>query len=214
MRELLVILLLATGAASRAEIIDRIAVTVDRMVITERHVSNHLQIAAFLNDEPQRLTATARQEAARRLVDQTLVRREMEISRYPVPAISDADRLLEEIKSERFPSEESFREALSEYGLDQEELREGLRLQLTILRFIEYRFRPGITVTDEDVERYYNSSLVPESRRLGAEPGALDEVRDTIEEVLIGERVNQALDRWLEQATAAARVVYREEAFQ
>lgn len=206
--------MLLVAFASRAEILDRIAVTVNDIVITERDTTNQLRIAAFLNQQPLVLDGAAKREAAERLVEQTLVRREMEISRYPVPTLEDAEPLLEEVRSTQFESEEAFENSLSEYGLNLEELREGLRLQLTIVRFIDFRFRPGITVTDEEVERYYNEELVPESRRRGEPVGTLDEVRDTIEEVLISERVNSELDEWLQHSLESARVVYREEAFQ
>jgi len=214
MKAVSAILLLTLAASSVAEILDRIAVTVDDIVITERDITNHLRVAAFLNGEPVELTLAARREAAGRLVEQTLVRREMEISRYPIPAATDADSLVSQIRDERFPSDEAFRETLSEYHLDEDDLREGLRLQLTVLRFIDYRFRPGITVTEEEVERYYEDVLAPESRRSGETTGSIDSLRDTIEEILIGQRINEALDEWLEQTLATSRVVYREEAFQ
>jgi len=200
--------------ACRAEILDRIAVTVDDIVITERDITKHLRIAAFLNEEPVVLDASTKREAAERLVELTLVRREMEISRYPVPSAAEAEPRLERERDERFDSEDAFRAALAEYELDEDDLREGLRLQLTIEGFINFRFRPGITVTDEEVEHYYQDVQVPEARRRGENAGTLDEDRDTIEEVLIRERVNEELDDWLAQAKESARVIYREEAFQ
>lgn len=212
MKVLIATLLLAFS--SHAEILDRIAVTVDDIVITERDITNHLRIAAFLNQEPVALDAEARRDAAQRLVELTLVLREMEISRYPVPTLEDAEPLVNEIRGERLESDGALENSLSGYGLDVEDLREGLRLRLTIVRFVDFRFRPGITVTDDEVQRYYEERLLPESRRLGEAVGALEEVRDTIEEVLVGERVNQELDEWLQNALKSARVVYREEAFQ
>jgi hypothetical protein len=82
------------------------------------------------------------------------------------------------------------------------------------MRFLEYRFRPGITVTDEEVEEYYKTTLVPSAQRTGEKPPELDDSRGTIEEVLIQQRVNEAVNRWLDQAARASRIRYREEAFQ
>ena len=209
----MVIVALAAALAGRAEIIDRIAVTVDELVITESDILRHLRIASFLNDEPLRATMETKREAASRLMEQVLVRREMEISRYPAPEMSDIEPMVERLRAQ-WGGEDGLRQALNDHHLTEQELRQGLLLQLTMLRFIDFRFRPGITVTDEEVDQYYQTQVVPDARSAGNQPPALDDIRDTVEEILVQQRVTEALDRWLEQASSTARVRYREEAFQ
>ena len=114
---------------------------------------------------------------------------------------------------EQWGGEDALRKALADHHLTEQDLRQGLLLQLTMLRFIDYRFRPGITVTDEEVEQYYKTQVVPEAQAAGNQPPDLDTIRDTVEEILVQQRVDEALDRWLEQASSSARVRYREEAF-
>lgn len=203
----------ALGASG--EIIDRVAVTVDRMVITESDIVNQMRITAFLNAEAFDPTPAAKREAATRVVEQVLIRREMEISRYAAPELSDTEPLLDRIRQDRFPGGDGYSQALGQYGIREQELRENLLLQLTMLRFVEYRFRPGIAVPDEEVSDYYEQKLLPDWRGRSSEaPPDLEDAREQIEEILIGERVNRALDQWLRQAAQQARIQYREVVFQ
>jgi hypothetical protein len=207
--------LLTLGALwARAEIIDRVAVTVDRIVITDSDIVNQVRISAFLNSEPSDLGPVTRKQAAERLVEQVLIRREMEISRYPAPSLSQADQILEQLKKQRFPDAETYLRALEDYGVREEDLRENLLLQMTTLRFIEFRFRPAAAVTDEEISEYYRERLLPEWEQggSGAAP-ALDDTREDIQEILIAERVNQYLDQWLEQAKQQSRIEFREVGF-
>ena len=215
LRQLCCVFALAGALWGRGEIIDRVAVTVDKMVITESDIVNQMRIAAFLNAESLDLIPAQKREAATRLVEQVLIRREMEISRYPAPALSDTGPILEEIKRERFPDAESYQRELDRCGIRERDLRENLLLQMTMLRFIEYRFRPGIAVSDEEVSQYYEQKLLPEYRQRRAEaPPALEDSREQIEEILIEERVDRTLERWLQQAAGQARIRFREEVFQ
>ncbi len=207
--------LLLAAAAARGEIIDRVAVTVDRVVITESDLVTHLRVAAFLNGEPLRITPEAMRKAADQMVEQVLVRREMEISRYPAPSPKDVEPLLDSVLKQRGLERTKLKDALAAYRLSEQDLRESLLLQLTLLRFVEYRFRPGVAVSDDEIEAYYRNEFLPDWERSNDTPApALEDVRDKIEEILVEQHVEAALNRWLEQAKKQAHIEYRNEAFQ
>ncbi len=208
-------LALLAAVAGQGEIIDRVAVTVDRAVITESDLVTHLRVAAFLNGERAEITPEAKRQAAEQMVEQVLVRREMELSRYPAPSPQDVEPLLDDVLRQRGLDRGKLQQALAAYRLTEQDLRESLLLQLTLLRFIEYRFRPGVAVSDEEIEDYYQDEFLPEwEQRNDAPPPTLEDVRDDIEEVLIERHVDKALDQWLEQAKKQANIEYRREAFQ
>lgn len=215
MRTRILLWLLLSGViAGQAEIIDRIAVTVDKMVITGSDVVNHLRVAAFLNNEPLNLDGNSRRDAADRLVEQVLIRREMEISRYPAPQPADIEPILAGLLQRRFPDDQAHKDSLAKYGIAESDIREALLLQLTVLRFIEFRFRPGIVLDDDEVVVYYQNEFTTEwSSRNTAPPPPLDDVRDEIEELLIEAHIDEALDQWLKQVKAEARLRYRQGAF-
>ena len=207
-------LVLVIAVSCAAEIVDRIAVTVDRSVITESAIIDHLRVTALLNHQPVDLNPQAKRAAAGRLVEQALIRNEIDISFYPMPSDQDVDELLEKTGRE-LPPGHSLHQKLEEYAISEDNLREALKAQLVILRFIEYRFRPGITVTDAEVRQYYQEEFLPslEQKDSGPVPG-LEDSRDEIEEIIVNRRVNEALDQWLERAKSQAEIRYREEAFQ
>ena len=190
-----------------AEIIDRIAITVANQVITESQIDEEIRVTAFLNRDQLDLTAAAKKDAASRLIEQSLVRREMDLSRYPLPELSDAGESLESLKA-MYPSETAFQNALQAYGISTEELTRRLWWQLTLLRFIDYRFRPGIQIPPADVQAYYRQQ-VSEWQQKGTKPiPTLEESRDQIEEILTQKRIDQALDQWISDTRKQVTITY------
>ncbi|MGE5568219.1 MAG: hypothetical protein ACM3S5_04195 [Rhodospirillales bacterium] len=128
--------------AVQTVLLDRIAATADSEVITLGQVLDEIRIAAFLNREAPDFSPSSKRRAAERLVDQALIRREMRISRFSEPAPGEAEKMLADIKRQRFPTEEAFQKALEEYGITESYLLAYLNRQLATLRFTDYRFHP------------------------------------------------------------------------
>jgi hypothetical protein len=179
-----------------AEIIDRIVITAGNQVITQSQVDDEVRVTAFLNREKLDLGVDPRKQAADRLIEQALIKREMDLSHYPLPELSDAGESLQSIKA-MYSSDAEFKQALEGYGISPDELTRRLWWQLTLLRFIDYRFRPGIQIPPADVQAYYRQQL-SEWEQKGIKPiPSLDESRDQIEEILTQKRIDQALDQWI-----------------
>ena len=129
-----------------AEIIDRIVVSVGNQVVTASEVRREIQMAAFLNGAEMDVSADARRKATERLIEQKLIRKEMEVGRYPGPSAAETEPLLQQVREQRFPSNEEYTRALAKYGISEPDLKAQLLWQLTVLRFVEFRFRvPGET---------------------------------------------------------------------
>ena len=54
--------------------------------------------------------------------------------------------MLKQIQTQRFQDPEEYRQALEKYGVSESDLNAHLLWQLTLLRFIDARFRPGVQV--------------------------------------------------------------------
>jgi hypothetical protein len=123
--------------------------------------------------------------------------------------------MLEAIRAQ-YPSASDFAAALKEAGITEEKLRDGLSEQSRMLRFIDFRFRPAVTVSEEEVRTYYETEYG--ALWVVLHPGipvpSLDEARDEVDRLLIDRKVDAQMDEWLQQAREQTRVVYREEAFQ
>lgn len=214
MRTLLISGLLLSGCLARSEIIDRVAVIVGNQVITASEIIREIRLTAFQNGAPPDFSSASRRKAANRLIEQKLIRKEMELGRYPQPAPADVQTLLEQTKKQRFKSEELYREALAQYGIGEQDLKAQLVLQATLLRFIDIRFRPGIRVSAEEIRTYFNKEL-PELQKKApqGQKVSLDEFRDKIEEALTDERIDKQMDEWLQETRKRTRITFNEEAF-
>jgi len=196
-------------ALAHGEIIDRIAISAGNQVITESQIDEELRVTAFLNHEPLDLSLPARKKAAARLIEQALVRREMDLSRYPQPAPADAEMPLQSLRA-MYPTDQQYQKDLQTYGLTEDALKRHLLWQLTLLRFVDFRFRPGILVPDADVQAYYEEQRTKWQQQ-GQPIPKFDEARDQIDEILTQQRIDQALDRWLTEVQTQVVIDYRDE---
>ena len=199
----------------RAEIIDRIAVTVGDRVITESEMLLQMRLADFLNGDPVDLSAAQKRLAAERLIAQTLIRREMDLGGYTAPNLPETDAVLTTLRKEpRLDTAEKFASELARYQIAEEDVRQQLLWQLTLLRFVEYRFRPGLAISEQDLKEYYEKQFVPRWKKLTAEPPpSFDDSREEVEKAVGDHLLDDALERWLKQARAQSRIRFREEVF-
>lgn len=206
---------LAALAAAQGEIIDRIAVSVGNSVVTTSDLDREIRVTAFLNRMPPDFGAANRRATASRMVDQNLIRRELELSRYPAPKPAAAEKELNEFQKEYFHTEMDFQNGLRQAGVSQQEVQDELLWQLTLLRFIEVRFQPGVEVSEQDIESYFEKTVKPAAE--AANPGKpirLADYHDQIEETLTGQRSDQELNQWLEATRQRTDIVYHQEVFQ
>lgn len=204
---------LALAAAGRADIIDRIAASVGNRVITTSDVDREIRITAFLNGVQPDFSAAGKKATLDRLVEQKLIRNELENARYPLPAASEVEPELAAFKRKFFKDDPAYRAALSAALLTDRDIRDELLWQRTLLLFIDVRFRPGVQVTDQEIQDYFEKTVAPAARL--AHPGAapkLEDFRDQIEETLVGQKVDQDLDRWMQAARRRTEIVYHPEA--
>jgi hypothetical protein len=184
--------------AARGGVVDRVAVVVASEAITQSEVEEEARMAQFLNNEPLDLSAAARRAAADRLVDQYLIRQEMEVSRFPGPNAAEADNMLRKLRAERFPSTGGFQAALRKYGVSEDELKTHLRWQLAAMRFTDQRFRNG-PGQPEPTRRNTTARTAARMVRPGGPAPA---------------NVDEAMDQWLADARGRTHIEFKPEAFQ
>jgi hypothetical protein len=190
--------------AAHAAIVDRVAVVVGNHAIKLSDIQRDLRTSSFLNRQPLDESAAAMRRAAERLIDQELVRDELLRGQYSVPTQKDADVFLQQLKRDRFHGlDAEFQGELARHHLTLDQLRQQLLWQLSVLRFIDERFRPGVLVTDEDIAAWRQQHAA-DSRSL---------TDDQIREQLIGDRINKAFEDWLAAARRDAQIQYRPQAF-
>jgi len=201
------------AAAARAEIVDRIAVSVGSRVITETDLAREIRITALLNNEKPDFSPANKRQTAERMVDQTLVRSEMEESRYPPPSAADTEAALKEEKT-RYGNDAAYLRGLAGYGVSEDDLKARLAWQLMLVSFIDLRFRPGIQIGDDEIRKYFDEHL--RAGWMQAHPGqtpSLDDYRANIEQTLINQEASQQVEQWLKEARRRTHIQYHDEVF-
>lgn len=211
MRRRSIIIALAFSAILNATIVDQIAVIVRDRIIKDSDIERDIRVVDFLNQETLSFDEGARKTAANRLIDQAIIQREIDVGEYRTATEADAEQLLLQTQKEHYYSPAVFNQALVKYGLTREQLKRYLRWQLTVLRFVDERFRPAVLVTDEEVEQYYKQHTSEFRNAATAEPKPLDEAAQQIRNTLVEQKVNQQFESWLNARRKAANIEYREE---
>ena len=198
--------------ACQATILDRIVVTVGQQVITALQLDEEIRVTDFMNGQKLTFTVEARRTAADRLIQQLLVKRDMELSHYPLPEDQDVAKYLSQIQ-ENHGGSAAFSSALAAYGLPEAILKQHLVLQLTTLRFIEYRFHPDLGISEGDIQAYYQNQVNSwRATHAGPAPSDFASSRQAIRQALEEARTDELLNAWLEESRRQVNIVYIDKA--
>jgi peptidyl-prolyl cis-trans isomerase SurA len=205
---------LAACSLAGAEVIDRIAVSVGNRVITTSDIDREIRVIAFQQQISPDFGALNRRATADRLVEQKLINRELETSRYPIPTSAEVEPEIVLFRK-TFPNDDAFNRALAQYGITLDDFRTELVRERALVMFTDVRFRPGIQVTEQEIEDYFKKNIeAPARSGQGGKVPAFEDSHDKAEEALIEERLIQQVDDWLKQVRRRVDVVYHEEVFQ
>ena len=166
----------AAGDAARAEIVDRIAATVNDTAIPESEVRKAMVVSA-LSPESGESDEAFRARVIDALIDQHL---EYEDAARFGPASPDAaqiedalNRLRERLKAEGKDPAAEFAAA----GLTPEEVRASLERQLVIARYLRERFAPIAFADEQQAREEYEKRYVPEQTAAGQPVGSVRQPR-------------------------------------
>jgi len=203
---------MALALAARGEIIDRIAASVGNRVITASDLDRQLRVAAFQDGVKPDFSPARKRAAVEAMIEQRLIRTELANSRYPLPDPAELAPAIEQFKKEHFKDDPEYRAALAGYGIGEEDFKELLLWQRTLLLFIQVRFETGVQLGAGDVEEYFLKTVKPAAE--AAHPGqpvSLEDYRDQIERTLTGQRADRQMDLWLRGVRSRTNVVLHEE---
>jgi hypothetical protein len=190
----------APAAATGGQPIDGIAARIEDDILTDSEIR---ELAAFQNLVGG--WSKSRDELIRELSDQWIVRGEADASQYPEPTEEDVDRAYKQLV-EQFSSEEAFEKRRVAVGLSQAAVRRMLAQQLYLARFLDYRFRPAAQVDEKQIQTYYDDEFAPQLKVRGEKVPPIEDVEDTIREVLIQRDINTLSKRWLDDTRSRLKI--------
>jgi hypothetical protein len=205
-------LALGCGLLSAAEVIDRIAATVNRHAILQSEWDEAVAFESLLNGRPlPEVTAADRIQTLERLIDQELIAEQMSATSF-VPATPDqiSARVLQLRQTvPAWKSDDGWHAALASYGLTEDDVAERTAVQVNLSRYLDVRFRPEIHIERRAVEEYYRQKLLPEMRAAGGPDKSFDQAAPKIEQLLTEQRMNQLQDDWLRSLRLQANIQVR-----
>jgi len=205
----IVLLILFASAACAGEIVDRIVATVNGHVILQSDWEDALCYEAFVAGRPlDQITTDQRKSALDRLIDQELLREQMESSDFQHATADEIDSRIAEVRNQ-YPeagTNSAWQALLVRNGLTENDLRSRVALELDVLRLVDARLRPSVQIDSKSIESYYNQELLPQLREKGAREVPLSEVTPKIRELLTQQKMNQLLTAWLQNLRASSEI--------
>lgn len=190
------------GLAGQA-VLDRVVAVVNNRAILSSDVDEEMRLSVL---EPRGSEPETRASALQRLISRTLIQQQIrqEDALAVEPSQKDIDGRVAELRRNlpmcvqaHCTSDAGWAAFLSAHGLTALDVQNYMRARSEILGFIENRFRAGIRVPQEDVERYYRDTLAPQYAAGAAVP-PLSAVSARIEEILLQQQVSSLFSAWLD----------------
>jgi hypothetical protein len=202
----LFVVLLSSPPAVAQKTVDQILVLVNDDVITKSDLLWSIALDPQAPNPAAQISSDVLRQKLDVMVDERLV--SQEAARIPASEVTEAEiRKKRTDLIARFKSEAAFRERVGSVGLTPDRIDDLIRQRILIDRFVDFRFQTFVFVTEPEIQKYYDETLVPEVRRRGQVAPKLDEVRDRINAILKAEKVNDELDRWLSATRQRADIV-------
>jgi hypothetical protein len=202
----------SSASSDEGVVLDRVVAVVNGDLILESDVDEERRFEAF---QPfTRAGETfSRPEAIRRLIDRSLILQQAQLQ--PGEEITDAQvqAELEKLRKEipachpaHCETDAGWKKFVEAQGMTLDELAARWKQRMEVLQFIEMRFRMGIRIQPEEIQAYYDKTLLPEYAKQHATPPKLDAISDRIQEILLQQRVGRLLDDWLKSLRAQGSV--------
>ena len=165
-------------AAGNSQLLDSVIAVVNNQVILASDLDLEMHVFRLLpiGDRGDATPAKALERlTTRALIEQQIVQEDphgLEVSPQDLQdSLSELRQNLPACKQRDCATVADWAAYLATLGLTPERVAEYWTRRMAVLRFIELRFRSGIRVTPEEIEKYYRETLVPlYSRREDAPP--------------------------------------------
>jgi peptidyl-prolyl cis-trans isomerase SurA len=199
------------AGGSQAVTLDRVVAIVNSDLILESDVEAERRFEAF---QPLgSAKASTRDELINRLIDRALILQQIAMLPEPPVTESEVDAELMQLRKTipkcgayHCETDAGWEKFVRDQGLTLPELREHWKLRMEVLRFIEERFRMGIRITQQEIDDYYNKTLIPQYQGQNAKTPPEGAIKDKIQEILLQQQVDKLLDDWLATLRAQGSV--------
>jgi hypothetical protein len=208
---LIVLICLASpGLCAAQQVVDKMVATVNAGVRTDLITYSDLmwQLALQPNTVLDNPTSADLNRALRLLLDQRLILHEAEKLPTIVPTQKEVSDARDEL-ARQFASPLDFQQRLQRVGMTSEKLDEIIEQRLKMEKYLDFRFRNFVVISQKEMADYYRDVYVPRLR--ARSPGRivppLEQVRDEIEKTLMETKTESEMDAFIDTARERAEIV-------
>jgi hypothetical protein len=206
----LALVLIVSPLCAAQQVVDKMVATVNAGVKTDLITYSDLlwQLALQPRTVLDNPTSEDLNRALRLVIDQHLILQEAEKLPSIVPTqkeISDARQEL----ARNFSSGPEFQQRLQRVGLTSEKLDEIIEQRLKMEKYLDFRFRNFVVISQKEIADYYRDTYVPrfQTRSPGRIVPTLEQSRDEIERTLMEAKIESETDAFLDTARERAEIV-------
>jgi hypothetical protein len=183
--------------------IDRLIAGVNGAAITQGDLDLARSLKEVLSYNKD-ASPPSRSEQIERLIDQELMRQELK----NFSMTEEENKIEARMQSLRdaFASQGGLSAFLRRIGLQESELISYIRLESSILKFVDFRFRPFVSVSADEIRAYYENRLTPQLSESRVELPAIEQISGKIEAILKEEKINAVLDQWMKEIRRNSRI--------
>jgi len=202
--------LMAAAPLSAQQIADKMVATVNAGVKTDLITYSDLLWQLAL--QPQTQLDNPKSEdlngALRLLIDQHLILQEAEKIPTIVPTAQEITAARDDL-ARNFASPLEFQQRLQRVGLTSEKLDEIVEQRLKMEKYLDFRFRNFVVISQKEIAEYYRDVYVPrlQARAPGRIVPSLEQARAEIEKALTEGRIESEMDAFLDTARERAEIV-------
>lgn len=193
--------------------LDRVVAIVNDDLILDSDVNEELRLQAFdpYHAGSEKLS-TAR--AIERLINRDLILQQLKLQPEEAPTDAQVNKQIDELRKDipacgqyHCETKEGWDRFLAGNGFTEASFFARWKERMTVLSFIEDRFQLGINITPQQIQDYYQKTLLPEYERLHAPAPKLNAITSQIREVLLQQQISNLLGDWLKSLRAQGSVV-------
>ena len=208
-------LLISIPPAFGQQVVDKMVATVNAGVLPDcRQIclitySDLLwQLALQPNTQLDNPSSVELNRALRLLTDQRLILQEAEKLPSIAPTAEEVQGARDEL-AKAFSSRTDFEQRIRRVGLTAEKLNEILEQRVRIEKYLDFRFRNFVVITQQEIADYYKDAFVPrfKARAPGAIVPTLEQARGEIEKTLTEAKIESDTDSFLDNARERAEIV-------
>ena len=195
---------------SAQQVVDKMVATVNAGVKTDLLTYSDLlwQLALQPNTLLDNPTSSDLNRALRLLIDQRLILQEAE----KIPTIVPTQKEISDARDElarNFPTPLEFQQRLQRVGMTSEKLDEIVEQRLKIEKYLDFRFRNFVVISQKEIADYYRDVYTPRVRTRfpGRIVPTLEQVRAEIEQNLKEAKIESDTDAFLDNARERAEIV-------